>query len=95
MIKVLIERQIAEGLAHYYDCTIRRVIHSVNEAPGCLGGESLKETGNSHRRIILSKWDRLVDWQAWYASDERRRVLTEIGPLLESSERITIIEAMH
>ena len=39
MIKVLIERQIAEGLAHYYDCTIRRVIHSVNEAPGCLGGE--------------------------------------------------------
>ena len=71
------------------------MIHSVNEAPGCLGGESLKETENSHRRIILSKWERLEDWQAWYGSDERRRVLTEIGPLLESSERITILEAMH
>ena len=95
MIKVLIEREIAEGMSHYYDSTVRRVIRSVNAAPGCIGGESLKETHNRHRRIIWSKWDTVEDWEHWYASEERRRVLSEIRPLLVGSERIIVLEAMH
>ncbi|MGB1189493.1 MAG: antibiotic biosynthesis monooxygenase family protein [Pseudomonadales bacterium] len=95
MIKVLIEREIAEGMSEYYDRTVRRVIQTVNAAPGCLGGESLKETQNTHRRIVWSKWNNISDWQTWYASDERRRVLSEITPLLVGSERITVLEAMH
>jgi len=95
MIKVLIERQIAEGMDHYYDSTIRRVIESVNQAPGCLGGESLKAAHNQHRRVVLSNWESLSHWQRWYASAERRRVLVEINPLLEGSERVTILEPTH
>ncbi len=95
MIKVLIEREIAEGMSQYYDQTVRRVIQTVNAAPGCLGGESLKETQNTHRRIVWSQWNNVSDWEKWVASDERRRVLAEIRPLLVGSERITVLEEMH
>lgn len=92
MIRVLIERKIAQGLEHYYDCTIKRTISSVVKAPGCIGGESLKDAQNSSRRIVMSKWNSLEDWENWYQSDTRRKVVAEISPLLEGSEKVTLLE---
>jgi hypothetical protein len=70
MIRVLIERRIAEGLEHYYDCTIMRTVSTVTKAPGCISGESLKDSKNSNRRIVMS----------------------EITPMLEGPEKITMLE---
>ncbi len=92
MIRVLIERNIAPGMENYYDSTIKRVVGQVVAAPGCIGGESLKDTANPGRRIVMSKWENLQHWEAWLASAERREVLREIGPLLEGPEKITLLE---
>jgi len=92
MIRVLIERQIAEGLAHYYDCTIKRTVSAVVAAPGCISGESLKDANNANRRIVMSKWESMEDWQNWYQSDARRRVIAEITPMLEDGEKVTMLE---
>lgn len=92
MIRVLIERYIAEGHEHYYDSTIRRTISQVQQAPGCLSGESLIDKGDSRRRIVMSKWRSEADWENWYRSDERRQVVSEIAPLLEGGEKIMMLE---
>ncbi len=92
MIRVLIERQIADGLEHFYDSTIKRTVSAVIKAPGCISGESLKDANNANRRIVMSKWSSLEDWEAWYQSDARRRVISEITPMLEQREKITMLE---
>ena len=92
MIRVLIERIIAEGLEHYYDCTIKRTVSTVVKAPGCISGESLKDSSNTKRRIVMSKWKSKKDWDNWFHSDERRLVISEITPLLERREKITMLE---
>jgi heme-degrading monooxygenase HmoA len=92
MIRVLIERRIAEGLEHYYDCTIKRTVSTVTKAPGCISGESLKDSRNPNRRIVMSKWTSKEHWDNWFHSDERRNVISEITPMLEGSEKITMLE---
>ncbi|MBV1877061.1 MAG: antibiotic biosynthesis monooxygenase [Pseudomonadales bacterium] len=92
MIRVLIERTIAEGLEHYYDSTIKRTVSAVISAPGCISGESLKDANNTHRRIVMSKWESKQDWDQWFHSSERRNVISEIKPMLEGQEKITILE---
>ena len=92
MIRVLIERNIAEGLEHYYDCTIKRTVSTVVRAPGCISGESLKDANNTKRRIVMSKWSSKEDWDNWFRSQERRNVIREITPMLEGREKITMLE---
>lgn len=93
MIRVLIERKIAEGLSDYYDKTIKRTVSAVVAAPGCISGESLKDKDNGHRRIVMSKWESLEDWENWFRSDTRKNVISEIAPMLEGGrEKITILE---
>jgi heme-degrading monooxygenase HmoA len=95
MIRVLIERNIAEGLEHYYDCTVKRMVSQVVKAPGCIAGESLMDAKNTQRRIVMSKWDTIEDWDNWFHSVERKQVVAEISPLLEGGERITLLELTH
>jgi len=92
MIRVLIERNIAEGLEHHYDRTIKRTVSKVVSAPGCISGESLKDASNTHRRIIMSKWSSKQDWDNWFHSRERKIAISAIRPLLEGSEKITMLE---
>ena len=92
MIRVLIERNIAQGHEHYYDCTVKRMVSQVVKAPGCIAGESLKDSKNSHRRIVMSKWDTVEDWENWFRSVERKQVVAEISPLLDGGEKITMLE---
>ncbi|MBL4682405.1 MAG: antibiotic biosynthesis monooxygenase [Pseudomonadales bacterium] len=92
MIRVLIERHIAEGLAEYYDSTIKRTVSTVIKAPGCISGESLKDSKNPHKRIVMSKWISIEHWDNWFRSDERRKVISEVTPMLEASEKITVLE---
>ena len=95
MIRVLIERNVAPGLEHYYDATIIRTVSGVVSAPGCLSGESLKDANNPGRRIVMSKWESLADWERWFYSEERRTLVAEIIPMLEGSEKITLLELTH
>ena len=92
MIRVLIERNIAEGLEHYYDCTIKRTVSRVIKAPGCISGESLVDANNRRRRIVMSKWNSVEDWENWFRSDDRKEVIAEIAPMLEGGEKITMLE---
>lgn len=91
MIHVMIERIIADGLSDYYNNAIKRTIHAATHAPGCLSGESLVDTDNNNRRIVLSTWRSKYDWDNWYHSEARQEALNDVRPLLEHDEKVTIL----
>jgi len=92
MIKVIIERKIAEGLELNYLDAIRATLHAVMEAPGYISSESLTDVHNTNHRLIITNWTSVQAWEKWHASQERKDAIAEIAPILESQEKITITE---
>lgn len=91
MIRVLIEREIAEGLEQPYQEAITGMMQAIVRAPGYLSGESLRDANNPRRHFILSSWQSTAAWQRWARSDDRRRALDAIRPFLATPERVTIL----
>ncbi|MDX1589218.1 MAG: antibiotic biosynthesis monooxygenase family protein [Oleiphilaceae bacterium] len=92
MIRVIIERQIAETLEAAYEQRARSVLQQAVEVPGFISGESLKNSNNPNHRVILSTWRSAADWYRWYQSQERRSMMAELNPMLDGQERIMILE---
>ena len=92
MIRVIIERYIAESMETTYDAQAREALRNAIDIPGFISGESLKDDHNPRHRVIVSTWRSTADWYRWYASSERREKIDRIRPLLEADERITVLE---
>ena len=92
MIRVLIERNIMDGLDDIYEEAVRTTLQQAISAVGFLAGESMKDSNNSHRRLTLSKWRSIQDWSNWYHSQGRTELMYKIEPMLSEPEKITILE---
>jgi len=92
MIRVIIERQIAESLEGAYEQRARSVLQQAVEVPGFISGESLKGMNNPNHRVILSTWRSTADWYRWYQSPQRRAMMTDLAPMLDGQERIMVLE---
>ncbi len=92
MIHVLIERRIAEGLETTYDRTAHEVFQQAYHAQGFISGESFNDLKRPNRRYMIAKWRTAQDWQNWKHSDERKRIMDRVNPILEEQERITLLE---
>lgn len=93
MIKVIIERQIAQDMDSTYDAAIKDTLRAILEAPGYISGANFKDAHNDNHRVIITNWTNLVAWQQWQGSDERRKVIAAIQPILTTSEKITVLTA--
>jgi len=92
MIKVIIERNIADGLEGNYKQAIRATLTAVLEAPGYISSESLTDLKNTNHKLIITNWTTLKDWEVWYASVERKHAIGEIAAILHGTEKITITD---
>jgi heme-degrading monooxygenase HmoA len=95
MIRVIIERHIAESLEGPYEQASRDILQQAFHAPGFIAGESLKNAFDPNHRIIMSKWRTVQDWQEWFASPERKQMMRELSPMLEREEKITVLELAY
>ncbi|NVK38780.1 MAG: antibiotic biosynthesis monooxygenase [Gammaproteobacteria bacterium] len=93
MIKVIIERNIAEGLELNYLDAIRATLHAVMEAPGYISSESLTDVHKTNHRLIITNWRSVQAWEKWHSSPERKAAIAEIAPILDGDEKITVTEA--
>lgn len=93
MIKVIIERNIAQGLEANYEAAVRSTLKSVLDAPGYISSEALTDIHRNKHRILITKWTSLKAWEDWHASDERKMAIAEITAALEEPEKITVFEA--
>jgi len=92
MIRVVIERAIAEGLEEPYEQAIRRTIQQAVQAPGFISGESLRDIDKPNHRVVFSTWQSVAHWNAWESSESRREQLNELSVMLETDEKVTILE---
>lgn len=95
MLRVIIERQISKGCMDDYLELIRRARRQANKVDGFIAGELLQEKDNQHHAIIISSWENLKAWEAWFQSQERREVLAMMRPFLDAGEAVTVLENSH
>ena len=93
MIKVIIERVIADGMESTYEAAIKNTLRTMLEAEGCVSGATYKDAQNANHRVIITNWQSLEAWSQWSHSDARREVIGAIQPILQQQEKITILTA--
>lgn len=92
MIRVLIERQIADGLAEHYEKAARNTLQTAMQAHGFISGEALHDMNNPNHRVVLATFRTIQDWQRWASSPERQEIMEALNPMLETDEKITILQ---
>ena len=92
MIKVMIERQIADDLAEHYQQRAKSTLQTAMSSHGFISGESLQDLADSNHRIIFANYRTLQDWKFWYQSKERREIMNLLRPMLVEDEKITIMD---
>lgn len=94
MIKVIIERQVAEGLESHYEKAIGELLSVMTSAPGYISGESLVDAKLSSHYIVIAKWTTETAWSQWFLSEERKRLMTAIAPFLQTDEKFTLLKQL-
>ncbi|MCV6623986.1 antibiotic biosynthesis monooxygenase [uncultured Pseudoteredinibacter sp.] len=92
MIHVLIERHIGADLESTYEAMARSTLQGAYQAVGFINGETFYDMNNPRHHYVLSKWRTLSDWQRWFQSDERRKMISQLGATLDGPEKITFLE---
>jgi len=92
MIRIIIERFIADSLENNYEAAAKETLQKAVCTPGFISGESLKDTQNSLHRYIVCSWRSVQDWQQWQLSDERKEMMGKLNLMLEKEEKITTLE---
>lgn len=93
MIKVIIERLIAEGLEKPYEDIVSEILENITSAPGYISGESLRDLGKPNHHVIISSWRSVQAWENWAESEKRKLFMEQIAPLLAEQEKYTILES--
>lgn len=92
MIRVLIERHIAETLEVAYELRSRKILQNAFVAPGFISGETLSNRNDPNNRFTLSNWRSISHWESWYHSSQRKELMADLVPMMDRDEVITILE---
>ena len=92
MIRVVIERWLAEGGDAAIEKIMRDLRREAIHRPGYVTGETLRDVGDRHHFVILSTWRTREEWETWAASEMRREIEDQIRLLLAEPEKITVCE---
>lgn len=91
MIKVIIERKIAEGMESTYEIEVKRALKAVMGASGFISGESLVDINHPSVRTIITTWENLSCWNRWFNSDLRRDANYNLSQILEQEEKVKVL----
>jgi len=94
MIRVIIEREVAEGLEEFYEAAIANLLDVMANAGGYLSGESLVDIHRPNRYIVVTRWTDEAAWNRWYVSSERQQMLDAIRPFLLNEEKFTLLRQL-
>lgn len=92
MVRVLIERHIAEGMVEEFQLALRNMRLHAAPREGYISGESLHAAADPHHFYVISTWNSAAAWGTWQNSDARLKVMAVIGPMLEEPEKITVLK---
>ena len=91
MIKVIIERVLADDMESTYDFEIRKSLTAIMTAKGYISGASYSNVDNPSIRTIITNWDNVDCWYRWHKSKTRREVNKAIILMLIQDEKIKVL----
>ncbi len=94
MIKVIIERGVAEGLEVPYEKAIGELLNVMTHARGYISGESLVDVRRPNHYIVIARWTDRSCWDEWFYSEDRKQLLTAIAPFLQTDEKFSVLQPL-
>lgn len=94
MIKVIIERVVAEGLEVHYEKAISELLSVMTRARGYISGESLVDIRHPNHYIVVARWSDEDAWDEWFHSQDRQHLLNAIAPFLQTDEKFTVLRQL-
>ena len=94
MIRVIIEREVAEGLEEFYETAVANLLGVMANAHGYLSGESLVDIHRPNHYVVVTRWIDESAWNRWYRSNERQQMLDAIRPFLLHEEKFTLLRQL-
>jgi antibiotic biosynthesis monooxygenase (ABM) superfamily enzyme len=94
MIKVIIEREIAEGLESHYEKAVGELLSVMTNAPGYISGESLVDAKRTNHYLVIAKWTTESAWSQWFHSRERKQLMTVLAPFMQTDEKFTLLKQL-
>lgn len=91
MIRVMIERHILEGARDAYAQAVREMIQFTVRVPGFLSGEAFRDIHDANHQYVMSKWRSLEDFERWWHSSDRTRLMQALQPLLTEPEKVHLM----
>ncbi len=91
MVKVIMERNIRGKNVPEIVRLLRQMRVKAMQQPGYISGETLHSVDNPNFYVVISSWESLSHWKAWFDSPERKTLSEEIDKLLESPTRVEVL----
>ncbi len=82
-VKILIERKFKEDPGLEEIKTINELRIGAMQRKGYISGETLVDTNDHRRIVVISVWTNKAGWEAWENSDERRKLETNLDKNLK------------
>jgi heme-degrading monooxygenase HmoA len=92
MIRVVVERWLAEGGDETIQKTMRDLRREAIHRPGYVSGETLRDSADPHHFLIISTWRTREEWETWASSRMRQEIEERIRLMLVEPEKITVCE---
>jgi len=84
MVKVLLERTIKGKDVSKIVRLLRQIRVLAMQQPGYISGETLHAVDDPNHYLVISTWESLDHWQAWFSNQERQNLQSEIDSYLDS-----------
>jgi heme oxygenase (mycobilin-producing) len=84
MVKVLLERTIKGKHVSAIVRLLRQMRVLAMQQAGYISGETLHEVDDPNHYLVISTWESMEAWRAWFENEERRKLQMEIDRNLES-----------
>ena len=83
-VKILIKRILKEGTLKRASELLIRARSAAMEEPGYISSETLRGCDNPNEIVVISMWERKIDWENFREKPARREILDEFAEILES-----------
>ncbi len=90
MIKVLLERSIKGKQVKEIIRLLRMMRVLAMQQPGYISGETLHAVDDPNHYLVISTWESLEHWQAWFANPERQKLQAEVDSYMETPTKVRV-----
>ena len=90
MVKVLLERTLKGKHVAEIVRLLRQMRVLAMQQPGYISGETLHAVDDPNQYLVISTWETLKHWQAWFDNAKRQVMQTEIDNYMDSPTLIRV-----